>query len=225
MPKSEAKGAPPIRLLIVDDHEVLRMGLRTLFRETGGLEVVGEAGTLAAAVAEAAKLKPDVVLMDVRLPDGSGVDACREIRAQRPQTRILFLTSYADDDAVLATILAGADGFLLKEVGSAELITSVRTVAAGRSILDPAVTQRVLDRVKTLSSAAGDAKTPSGEELSPQERRVLALVAEGKTNKEIASALNLSDKTVGNYLANVFQKLQVTRRAQAAAYFTRHLSQ
>jgi DNA-binding NarL/FixJ family response regulator len=224
MPKSGSKDAGAIRLLIVDDHEVLRMGLRTLFHESGGIDVVGESGTMAQAVSEALKLKPDVVLMDVRLPDGSGVDACRQIRAQRPGTRVLFLTSYADDDAVLATILAGADGFLLKEVGSGELLKSVRSVAAGRSILDPAVTQRVLARVKTLSTA-GDAKTPSGDDLSPQERRVLALVAEGKTNKEIATALNLSDKTVGNYLGNVFQKLQITRRAQAAAYFTRHFSQ
>jgi DNA-binding NarL/FixJ family response regulator len=224
MPRSTAKESRAIRLLIVDDHEVLRLGLRTLFHESGGIEVVGEAESVAQTVSEAVRLKPDVVLMDVRLPDGSGVDACREIRAQCPETRVLFLTSYADDDAVLATILAGADGFLLKEVGSEELVKSVRTVAAGRSILDPAVTQRVLARVKTISTTGGGAKIRSGDELSPQERRVLALVAEGKTNKEIASTLNLSDKTVGNYLANVFQKLQITRRAQAAAYFTRHFT-
>jgi len=225
MPKARAQESRGIRLLMVDDHEVLRLGLRTLFREAGGIDVVGEAGSMAEAVQAAARLSPDLVLMDVRLPDGSGVDACREIRAHRPETRVLFLTSYADDDAVLATILAGAHGFLLKEVGSDELLKSVRAVAAGQSVLDPAVTQRVLTRVKTLSATSGDAKTPSGEELSPQERRVLALVAEGKTNKEVATILNLSDKTVSNYLSNVFQKLQVSRRAQAAAYFTRHLSQ
>jgi DNA-binding NarL/FixJ family response regulator len=230
MPKTVATGGSGgstpsgIRLLLVDDHQVLRLGLRTLFREAGGIEVVGEAGTIADGIAEAARLKPDLVLMDVRLPDGSGVEACREIRAHRPETRVLFLTSYADDDAVLATILAGAHGFLLKDVGSTELLQSVRTVAAGRSVLDPGVTQRVLTQVRALSTGGGDGKAPPGEDLSPQERRVLALVAEGKTNKEIAAELNLSDKTVGNYLGNVFQKLHVTRRAQAAAYYTRHFA-
>jgi DNA-binding NarL/FixJ family response regulator len=207
---------------MVDDHELLRLGLRTLFSEAGGFEVVGEAGTMAGAVSDARALEPDVVLMDVRLPDGSGVEACREIRTSRPQTRVLFLTSYADDDAVLATILAGAQGFLLKEVGSDELLRAVRAVANGQSILDPAVTQRVLTRVRTLSPSSTE---PKEEELSPQERRVLALVAEGKTNKEIAVALNLSEKTVGNYLSNIFQKLNITRRSQAAVYFTRHFPQ
>jgi len=209
----------PIRLLMVDDHEVLRLGLRTLFSEADGFEVVGEAGTMAGAISSARALEPDVVLMDVRLPDGSGVEACREIRTGHPQTRVLFLTSYADDDAVLATIVAGAQGFLLKEVGSDELLRAVRAVANGQSILDPAVTQRVLTRVQTLSASSTE---PNEEELSPQERRILALVAEGKTNKEIAVALNLSEKTVGNYLSNVFQKLNITRRSQAAVYFTRH---
>lgn len=219
MPKG---GTKSIRLLMVDDHEVLRLGLRTLFSEAEGFEVVGEAASMAGAVTEAARVRPDVVLMDVRLPDGSGVEACREIRAARPDIRVLFLTSYADEDAVLATILAGADGFLLKEVSSEELLRAVRTVGSGRSILDPAVTQRVLARVKAAAASSPDGKI---DELSPQERRVLALVADGKTNKEIAAALNLSDKTVGNYLSNIFQKLHVTRRAQAAVYFTRHFSQ
>jgi two-component system response regulator DevR len=213
-PQPETK---PIRLLLVDDHEVLRIGLRTLFTEAGAFQVVGEAGTMAAAVAEAARLKPQVVLMDVRLPDGSGIDACRMIRADHEDTRVLFLTSFADDDAVLATILAGANGFLLKEVNSEQLIQAVKTVASGRSILDSAVTQRVLAKVRS-----GSTPSPQGKRdpLSPQEERVLALVADGKTNKEIAVFLNLSDKTVGHYLENIFQKLQVTRRAQAAVYFT-----
>ncbi|MEW6247370.1 MAG: response regulator transcription factor [Nitrospirota bacterium] len=214
MPRPDTK---PIRLLLVDDHQVLRLGLRTLFAEAGGFQVVGEAGTKAAAVTEAARLKPDVVLMDVRLPDGSGIEACREIRAARPETRVLFLTSYADDDAVLATILAGADGFLLKEIGGEELLRAARTVADGQSILDPAVTERVLARLKSVPATSHGEKRDA---LSPQEERVLALVAEGKTNKEIAVALNLSEKTVGNYLGNVFQKLHVTRRAQAAVYYT-----
>jgi DNA-binding NarL/FixJ family response regulator len=210
-----------IRLFLVDDHEVLRIGLRTLFNETEGIRVVGEASTAVAAAAEAARLKPDIVLMDVRLPDGSGIDACRTIRAARPETRVLFLTSFADDDAVLATVLAGAAGFLLKEVSSDQLVSAVRTVAEGRSILDPAVTQRVLARLQDVSTPVPESKT---EDLSPQERRVLALVAEGKTNKEIATVLDLSDKTVGHYLENIFQKLQVTRRSQAAVYYTQHLS-
>src|SRR5581483_1467806 len=189
----------------------------TLFSEAGGFQVVGEADTMAKAETEAARLKPDVVLMDVRLPDGSGVEACRTIRAAEPATRVLFLTSFADDDVLLATILAGADGFLLKEVSGDHLLDAVKTVAGGRSILDPAVTQQVLARMKSLSVSAKEEK---GETLSPQEQRVLALVAEGMTNKEIASSLNLSEKTVGNYLVNIFQKLQVTRRAQAAVYFT-----
>ncbi len=214
MPGSETK---PIRLLLVDDHEVLRLGLRTLFEEAGGFQVVGEAGTMAAAVTDALRLKPKVVLMDVRLPDGSGIEACRTIRTAHPDTRVLFLTSFADDDAVLATILAGADGFLLKEVSSAQLIDAVKTVAGGQSILDPAVTRRVLATVKSLSAPMPQEKR---DPLSPQEERVLALVAEGKTNKEIAVSLNLSEKTVGHYLENIFQKLQVTRRAQAAVYFT-----
>lgn len=218
MSRSEAK-ARPIRLLLVDDHEVLRLGLRTLFEEAGGFQVIGEAANMAGAVAEAVRLKPDVVLMDVRLPDGSGVEASREIRGSCPKTRILFLTSYADDDAVLAAILAGADGFLLKEVSGDQLVRAVKTVASGQSILDPAVTERVLTRVRSFS---GPAKEDKREELSPQERRVLALVAEGKTNKEIAVALDLSEKTVGHYLSNIFQKLGVARRSQAAVYFTRH---
>jgi DNA-binding NarL/FixJ family response regulator len=207
--------------LLVDDHEVLRIGLRTLFTEAGGFQLVGEAGTMAAALVEAARLKPHVILMDVRLPDGSGIDACRTIRADHRETRVLFLTSFADDEAVLATILAGADGFLLKEVSSEELVQAVRTVASGRSILDSAVTERVLAKVRSMSPPAPQEKP---DPLSPQEERVLALVAEGKTNKEIALALSLSDKTVGHYLENIFQKLQVTRRSQAAVYFTQQQS-
>ena len=218
MPKGETAD---IRLLLVDDHEVLRLGLRTLFSEAGGFHVVGEAATMTEAIAQGLGLKPDVVLMDVRLPDGSGIEACREIRAGRPETHVLFLTSFADDDAVLDTILAGADGFLLKEVSGDELMRAVRSVASGRSILDPGVTRRVLTKVKSLSASADDGKQPP---LAPQEQRVLALVAEGKTNKEIAVALALSEKTVGNYLGNIFQKLHVSRRSQAAVYFSRRFS-
>lgn len=208
----------PIRLLLVDDHKVVRVGLRTLLSDTDRIEVVGEAGTMESAVTEAARLKPDIVLMDVRLPDGSGVEACREIRTTRPETRVLFLTSFADDDAVLATMFAGADGYLLKEIDEEGLIRAIEAVAGGQSILDPAMTKRMLVRMKALAEPAAASKH---EELSPQEQKVLALVAEGQTNKEIAAALGLSDKTVRNYLSNIFQKLQVTRRSQAAAIYAR----
>lgn len=207
-----------IRLLLVDDHEVVRVGLRTLFSRTETIQVVGEAGTAAAAVMEAARLKPDVVLLDLRLPDGSGVEVCREIRAECPQTRVLFLTSYSDDDSVLSAVFAGANGYLLKEVDGAGLLKAIALVARGKSILDSAVTNRVLDRMKSMSDLAESDKDKEWA-LSTQEKRVLVLVAEGKTNKEIAATLGLSDKTVKNYLSNIFQKLQVSRRAQAAAIF------
>jgi DNA-binding NarL/FixJ family response regulator len=215
MPKPDTR---PIRLLLVDDHKVVRVGLRTLLSASDRIQVIGEAGTMESAITEAARLKPDIVLMDVRLPDGSGIEACREIRTARPETRVLFLTSFADDDAVLATMFAGADGYLLKEIDEKGLLRAIETVAAGQSILDPAMTKRMLVRMKSLTEPAVASKQ---EELSPQEQKVLALVAEGQTNKEIASALGLSDKTVRNYLSNIFQKLQVSRRSQAAALYAR----
>jgi two-component system response regulator DevR len=206
-----------IRLLLVDDHEVVRVGLRTLLSEHQEMRIVGEAETMGHAIQQALRLKPDVVLMDVRLPDGSGVAACREILASCPGTRVLFLSSYADDDSVLAAVVAGAQGYLLKEIDSSALIGAIEAVSEGQSILDPSVTQRALAWIKKCGR---DPHTMSGAEpLSPQEERVLALVAEGKTNKEIAVSLRLSDKTVKNYLANVFQKLHLTRRTQAAAFF------
>jgi len=211
-----------MRLLIVDDHKVVRLGLHTLLSRHDGIEVVGEAGTSAAAVEQTARLKPDVVLMDVRLPDGNGFEACRQIRKVQPETRVLFLTSFADEEIVLQSIDAGGDGYLLKEIDEEYLVQAIRNVAAGRSILDPAITRRVLERVKNTDTHSGTPSTNKLGSLSPQERRVLALVAEGKTNKEIGQALGLSDKTVKNYLSNIMEKLQVTRRSQAAAYFVQH---
>ena len=205
-----------IRVLLVDDHEVVRVGLRTVLSQEPNLVVAGEAVTLAQAIRQAQKLKPDVILMDVRLPDGSGIDACREILATRPDSRVVFLTSYSDDESVLAALLAGAHGYVLKEIDSRALIQALYTVASGQSILDPAVTARALGWVRSVREGDQVAGT---ELLSSQEKRVLALVAEGKTNKAIGAALGLSDKTVKNYLANVFQKLRITRRAQAAAFF------
>jgi DNA-binding NarL/FixJ family response regulator len=207
-----------IRLLLVDDHEVVRVGLRTVLHKNQGITIVGEAGSKAQAAKEARQHRPDVISMDIRLPDGSGVEACREILAEHPTTRVIFLTSYTDDDSVLAAVLAGASGYVLKEVDSAALIRAIRTVSTGRSILDPTVTQRALDWIKAVPVADGPIRTSS---LSPQEEKVLALVAEGLTNKEIATSLTLSDKTVKNYLANMFQKLHISRRAQAAAFFVK----
>ena len=214
MPKRISK---PISVLLVEDHEIVRVALRTLLERAEGIQVVGDTGrTAGAATEEAVRLKPDVVLMDVQLPDGSGIDACREIRSSLPNTRVLFLTSFADESTIAAAVFGGADGFLHKEIGRATLLRAIRTVAEGRSILDPAVTRTVLNRLRTLQAEG------KGEPLSDQERRVLALVAEGKTNKEIAALLQLSDKTVKNYLSNVYEKLQITRRSQAAAFYVRH---
>ena len=208
----------PIRLLLVDDHQVVLVGLRTVLHNRQGITVVGEAGSRADAVRAAKRLNPDIVLMDVRLPDGSGVEACRDILATHPTTRVIFLTSFADDEFALAAVLAGAQGYVLKNIDSDLLIQSIRAVFKGQSLLSPALTQRALIRLKAESAQAGTVRTQS---LAPQEERVLALVAEGLTNKEIGTALQLSDKTVKNYLSNMFQKLHITRRAQAATFFVK----
>jgi DNA-binding NarL/FixJ family response regulator len=209
-----------IRMMRVDDHEVVRLGLRALFEQTKKIDVVAEAGTVADAIERAAKHRPDLVLMDLRLPDGTGLDACRDILSANPGTRVLFLTSHSDEEAVTSTILAGAAGYLLKEIGSTALIDAIETVYSGESILDPKVTRAVLNRMSLLAAGAAGRRA-TDEKLSPQEQRILGLVVEGKTNKEIAKALVLSDKTVKNYLSNAFQKLGVRRRSQAAALFGR----
>lgn len=206
-----------IRVLLVDDHDVVREGLRSLLRRSPDIEVVGEAATAASAEAEAARLSPDVVVLDVRLPDGSGVEACRAIRAQRPETRVLMLTSYADDEALFAAILAGAAGYLLKETRAAALLEAIQTAARGGSLLDPSMTQRVFERLRTSSAAPADPL----EQLSEQERRILGLIAQGKTNKEIAGEVFLSDKTVKHYVSNILAKLQFGRRSEAAAFWAR----
>ena len=207
-----------VRLLIVDDHEVVRIGLRTMFERTPGISVVGEAGTAAGAVSETSRLHPDVVLLDVRLPDRSGFDACREIQKLPADVKVLVLTSFADDDTVFEAIASGADGYLLKEVDADHLIQAVRSVAAGQSILDPSVTRRVIGRVRNPANENEQRLA----KLSAQEQRVLALVAKGKTNKEIAAELGLSDKTVKNYFSNVLDKLKLARRSQAAAFYVEH---
>jgi two-component system, NarL family, response regulator DevR len=206
----------PIRLLLVDDHQVVRVGLRAVLQSRPGIIVVGEAGSKAAAVRDAKRLKPDIVLMDVRLPDGSGVEAAREILAMQPTTRVIFLTSYADDDSALAAVLAGAHGYVLKNIDAGVLLRSIRAVSQGQSLINPLFTQRAMNWIKAYPAQTSQVAAKS---LSPQEERVLALVAEGLTNKEIGAAMQLSDKTVKNYLANMFQKLHISRRAQAATFF------
>jgi two-component system, NarL family, response regulator DevR len=208
-----------IRLLIVDDQEIVRVGLVTLLKRYPQIEVVGEAATEAEAISAAKRLDPDLVLMDVRLPHGSGVSACRQIRAENPRIKVLFLTAFEDDDALLATVFASADGYLLKEIGTDHLVDAIKMVASGLSVIDPTIARPVMDRLRTLAAAAG--QDTDGEQLSAQERRVLELVAGGKTNKEIAAEMGLSPKTVKNYLSRIFQKLQVTRRSEAVARLIR----
>lgn len=207
-----------VRVLIVDDSELVRLGLRTMLGSYSAVQVVGEAESVATAVSSATELRPTLVLMDIRLPDGSGIDACRQILAIRPNTRILVLSSMVTDSLVQEAIAAGAHGYLLKDIDGQGLVSAILDVAAGKSILDPAVTRRVLQLMKSGQNlAAGKDRYDS---LSPQEQRVLALVAEGLTNKEIAEKLKLSEKTVKNYLSNLFDKLQISRRSQAAAFYT-----
>jgi DNA-binding NarL/FixJ family response regulator len=210
---------PPIRLLLVDDHEVVRVGLRTLLSRQPGIEIVGEASTAADALRTAQSATPNVVLLDVRLPDSSGFDVCRRIQDLPGDIRVLILTSYADNRIVMDAIQAGADGYLLKEIDSEGLLDAIRRVAQGQSILDPAVTKMVFGRVKAENE---DAHKEKLDALSAQEKRVLALVAAGKTNKEVAAEMGLSDKTVKNYFSNILEKLQLSRRSQAAAYYVQH---
>jgi two-component system response regulator DevR len=213
------KPTPPpekkrLRIALVDDSEVVRIGLRSLLGADPTLEIVGEAGTVASGVDTCGRAKPDVVLLDIRLPDGTGFDACRQILQRSPATRVLILTSVADDALVDDAIRAGAHGYLLKEIDGRALLQAIRDVAAGMSILDPAVTARVMQFMKS-----GGPATDALAALSPQERRVVALIAEGCTNKEVAAKLNLSEKTVKNYLSTVFEKLHVSRRAEAAVIY------
>ncbi len=215
----DAAATRALRVLVVDDHEVVRQGLVALLDRRDGFEVVAQAGTVAEAMSEARRFQPDLVVMDVRLPDGSGIEACRDIRSERPETRIVMLTSYPDEEAVLSAIIAGASGYLLKQVRGRDLVSALESVARGDSLLDPAVTEKVLQRVRT--AAAGGASDELAD-LTTQERKILLLVAEGKTNKEIASEVFLSDKTVKNYVSSILSKLNLQRRTQAAAFVAKH---
>src|SRR5437763_3883343 len=204
--------------MLVDDHEVVRDGLKALIQANDDLVVVAEAGSVKEALLQADRTKPDVIVMDVRLADGSGIEATREIRAVRPQTQVLMLTTFADDDALFASIMAGAAGYVLKQIKGADLVRAVRTVGSGQSLLDPAVTKGVLDRLRKGKQFLKDERLAR---LSAQEERILTLISEGKTNGEIGQELHLAESTVKYYVTSILAKLEVARRAEAAAYFAR----
>ncbi len=205
-----------LRVLLVDDHEVVRQGVKALLEAQETVKVVGEAGTASDAVRRVGYDSPDVVVMDVRLPDGSGVDACREIRSRFPDVKVLMLTSYADEEALVSAIMAGAAGYVLKRIDSGELVRSIERVGRGESLLDPEMTERLFRKIR------GEAEEdPLLGRLSPQERRILDLIAEGMTNREIADELFLAEKTVKNYVSNLLGKLEMKRRSEAAAYAAR----
>jgi Response regulator containing a CheY-like receiver domain and an HTH DNA-binding domain len=205
--------------MLVDDHEIVRDGIRAMLQAEDDIVVTSEAGTVQEAVDEAARTTPDVVVMDVRLADGSGIEATREIRANNPATRVLMLTSFSDDQALFASIMAGASGYVLKQVRSNDLLRAIRAVGAGDSLLDPSVTTSVLDRLRKGKHLMKDERLAR---LSPQEERILSLVADGRTNREIGEELRLAEKTVKNYVSSILSKLEVARRAEAAAYLARH---
>jgi len=208
-----------LRVMLVDDHEVVRNGIRALLDSQEDMKVVGDAGTMRDAVDLADLCRPDVVVMDVRLPDGSGIEATRDIRSKRPETKVVMLTSYADDEALFASIVAGASGYILKQVRGNDIVASIRALGAGETLLDPDMTATAMDRMRKGKHLLGD---PRLARLSPQEERVLEQIAEGKTNGQIAAALGLAEKTVKNYVSSVLMKLEVGRRAEAAAYVARH---
>jgi two-component system, NarL family, response regulator DevR len=203
-----------IRVMLVDDHEVVRKGLRSMLEANEDLEVVAEAGNADEAVLRARSYKPQVVVMDVRLPDRSGVLACREIRDEHPDIAVLMLTSFSDDQALFDSIMAGAAGYVLKQIRGGDLVDAIRRVGAGESLLDPAVTARVLDRVRNPQGN----EDPRLARLTPTEARILEMIAEGLTNKQIGEKIHLAEKTVKNYVSTILTKLQVSRRAEAAAY-------
>jgi len=208
----------PCRVLLVDDHEIVRRGVRTILSGQAGIEVVGEAGTVAGAVEATARLRPDVVVLDLRLPDGSGVEACRRIREQQPGVGVLMLTSYADEDALFAAVMAGAAGYVLKDLDPTQLRDAILTVGSGGSLLNPSMTTALLERVRSgaLNHPADDAFA----QLTPQEERILDMIADGDTNRQIAVRLSLSEKTIKNYVSQIYAKLNIERRSQAATIAT-----
>jgi DNA-binding NarL/FixJ family response regulator len=207
------------RIILVDDHEVVRLGLKSLLERHPQFDVVGEAGSAREALEQVASLKPDVVVMDIRLPGTSGIDACEQIVTQFPNTKVLMLTSYAEDEMLFSAIRAGASGYVLKQIGSEDLIKAIESVGRGEALLDPAVTQRVFQEVRR---AVKEEEASAFAHLSQQEKHVLLLVSEGKTNREIAKNLFLGEGTVRNYVSSILSKLSVNNRAEAAAYAVQH---
>jgi two-component system, NarL family, response regulator DevR len=203
----------PIRIFLLDDHEIVRRGLADLLSAENDMEVVGEAGTAAEALRRIPAARPDVALLDGRLPDGSGIDVCRDIRSSHPEIRCLILTSYDDDDALFAAVMAGASGYLLKEIRGSSLLDGIRQVSAGRSLLDPMVTERVMQRIRT-----GQHQDPRLAGLTDRERDILDLIAEGLTNRQIGERLFLAEKTIKNYVSALLAKLGMQRRTQAAVF-------
>ncbi|WP_250282174.1 MULTISPECIES: response regulator [unclassified Frankia] len=206
----------PVRVFLLDDHEIVRRGIREVLEDTGEIRVVGEASSATEALRRIPASNPQVALLDARLEDGSGIDVCRDIRSAHPEIGCLILTSYDDDDALFASIMAGAAGYLLKQIKGTDLVGAIHTIASGRSLLDPAVTQKVLARLREGPAEDGRLVT-----LSDREREILLLIAEGLTNRQIASRVHLSDKTVKNYVSAILDKLELTSRTQAAVYATK----
>jgi DNA-binding NarL/FixJ family response regulator len=219
----------PIRVYLLDDHELIRRGIKDLLEESGEIVVVGESGLAQEAAEQIPQLRPEVAILDGRLPDGSGIDVCREVRSQDPGIRALILTSYDDDDALFSAIMAGASGYVLKQVRSHDLVETVRQVAAGHSMLDPVITAKVLDRIRSGEfSAAGPATAGNGAtealataHLTPHEQRILTLIGQGMTNRQIAREMQLAEKTIKNYVSTLLSKLGVESRTQAAILVTR----
>jgi DNA-binding NarL/FixJ family response regulator len=205
-----------VRVFLLDDHEIVRRGIREMLEDTGEIQVVGEASTAAEALRRIPAVAPNVAVLDARLEDGSGIDVCREIRSAHPEVGCLILTSYDDDDALFSAIMAGAAGYLLKQIKGTDLIGAIRTIAAGRSLLDPAITQKVLTRLRE-----GPAEDKRLAALGDREREILLLIAEGLTNRQIASRIHLSEKTVKNYVSAILDKLELTSRTQAAVFATK----
>jgi DNA-binding NarL/FixJ family response regulator len=210
----------PIRVFLLDDHEVVRRGLKDLLEADGDIEVVGESGLAQEAIRRIPALRPDVAVLDGRLPDGSGIDVCRDIRSGNPEIAALILTSYDDDEALFAAIMAGAAGYVLKQIRGNDLVDAVRRVAAGQSLLDPAVTTQVLERLRQ-----GPQQDPALDPLTDQERRILELIGEGLTNRQIGERMFLAEKTVKNYVSSLLSKLGLERRTQAAVFAVKHPTQ
>jgi len=210
-----------IRVFLLDDHEVVRRGLVALLEATGEIEVVGESGSALEAARRIPAFRPDVAVLDARLPDGSGIDVCREVRSADPTIKALILTSYQDDEALFSAIMAGAAGYVLKQIKGTDLVDAIRRVAAGQSLLDPAVTQQVLERIRH----GADSEPEELKSLTAQERRILELIAEGMTNRQIGEELFLAEKTVKNYVSSLLAKLGLERRTQAAILATKLLGE